>query len=119
LEDAIAFLSGEHINNTQQMVCLCAMQKLSKEDYVRFCNHLLILYDQIKVSEHTLEAAIMTPPSFPHNRIIVDNYRDPNVIKLLKNIEEDKKVKKEIKEYVSNILSGKAKKDLESTPDES
>jgi len=116
--DAIAFLSQGHAINMQEIICLCTMQRLSTAEYVGFCNRLLMLYDQNQINAYTLEYAITSPPSFPHNRIIIDNYNNPDIIKLLKTIQNDKKVShKELEGYIPDILSGKTKDDLDS-PDE-
>ena len=118
-DDAITFLSKGHALGMQEIICLCTMQRLPTVEYVGFCNRLLSLCDNNKIDPYTLQCAITSPPSFPHNRIIIDNYRNPDVIKLLKSIQSDKNVtRKEIKGYIPDILSGKAKDDLDSSDED-
>ncbi len=115
-DDAVSFLSQGHAIVMQEVICLCTMQRLSTAAYVRFCNRLLLLYNQNKINAYTLEYAITSPPSFPHNRIIINNYNNPEVIKLLKSLQNDEKItRKEIKAYIPDILSGKAKEDMDSS----
>jgi len=109
--DVTTFLNKGHFNNMQVEICICAMQNLNVNDYVNFCNLILTLYNDNKLPEGVLEDAIS--PDFLRKRIITDNYNDPRVIKLLKSIENNKKISsKNFKEYLPDILSGKSSKEL-------
>jgi hypothetical protein len=109
--DVMTFLGKGNFNSMQVEICICAMQNLNVNDYVNLCNLILSFYNEDKLSEGVLEDAIS--PNFLHKRIITDNYNDPKVIKLLKSIENNKKVSnKNFREFLPDILSGKSSKEL-------
>jgi len=115
LGDAITFLTNNNFTQDQVAVCLCAMQYLKPDDYVKFCKLMLGLYDENKITHFALvEYAIWGPPGFlKNNRIVVNNYKNPEVIDLLRSIENDRKVPGEIRKQIPDILSGKTMEDLQ------
>jgi hypothetical protein len=109
--DVMSFLGKKSFNNMQVAICICAMQNLNANEYVDLCNLILSLYNDNKLPEGILEDAIS--PDFLRKRIIIYNYNNPRVIKLLKNIEDNKKISnKDFKKYLPDILSGKSSKEL-------
>ena len=111
IDDVILFLNKRNFNDMQVAVCIGAMQNLKVSDYVKPCNLILELYNSNKLPEGILEHAIS--PDFLRKRIIIDNYADPEVVKLLRNIENNNKVTNtDFKNYLPEILSGKSSKEL-------
>lgn len=116
-DDAMKFLQAGHFNAMQAHVCILAMQNLPVNDYVKLCDLYLSLFNQHKIAEGMLESAIM--PNFLNIRVITNNYCDPKVKALLTSIINNKNVsKKEFKNYLSDILSGKACRELLEFDDE-
>jgi hypothetical protein len=111
-KDAMALLSVGHFTPAQAEICICAMQNLSVNDYVKFCKLYMSLYKRGKLSEQIIEDVIS--PDFLKKRIIIYNYDNPDVKALLESIRDDKTFpNKDFKKYIQNdILSGKAEKDL-------
>jgi len=114
-DDAIAFLTNNNFTQDQVAVCLCVMQYLKPDDYVKFCKLMLGLYDENKITHFDLvEYAIWGPPEFlKNNRIVVNNYKNPKVIDLLRSIENDRKVPGGIRKQIPDILSGKTMEDMQ------
>ncbi len=109
--DVMTFLDKGNFNNMQVAICICAMQNLNVDDYVKLCNLILSLYNDNKLPEGILQDAIS--PEFLRKRIIINNYNNPRVINLLKSIENNKKVSnKDFRKWLPDILSGKSSKEL-------
>jgi len=111
LNDAIAFLSKNNFNTMQAEVCICAMQNLDAKHYIGFCKFYLSLYENKRIVAGVLQDAILT--DFLKKRIIIDNYTNPDVISLLNGLKNDKNMTKDFRRDIPDILSGKAKKDLD------
>jgi|GEM_PF-1745858 len=117
-DDVTSYLKNESFNNMQAAICICAMQNLSVKKYVKLCSLVLLLYDNNKLTDGILEHAIT--PDFLRKRIIIDNYNDPDVVKLLRSIENDKKVPNEdFKKSLPQILSGESSKQLKKFDEDS
>jgi hypothetical protein len=112
LDDAIALLSKQRVNEKRAIVCVYAMQHLSPIEYVRFCQFYLRLYDDKKIGEGMLRETIF--PNFGGKWIIAENYKDPDVMALLHKLEDSKTISGEFKMEVENILSGKTLRGLRS-----
>ena len=112
LQDAIWLLLNENFTQMEANICIYGMQNLPLIDYIRFCKFYLILYNQNKISQGTLELTIS--PNFLRKLIIPENYAKPIVIEFLNNIRENKNISKEFKEMLENILSGKYIRGIES-----
>lgn len=110
LQDAIKFLLTDTLSGWRPFVCILAMQNLSVNDYTKFCNVLAELYEKDKIKEGMLQEAIT--PNFLEKRIIIKNYADPDVIKLLQRIQNNKKVSKEFNDRIEGILSGTYLRDI-------
>ena len=110
LEDEILLLS-DRFTNLQISICIYSMQNLPLIDYVQFCKFVLKLYSSNKIPEGFLRQSIV--PNFLEIRIIPKNYANPDVISLLKSIENERKISKEFKKEIEDILSGKYINNLE------
>jgi hypothetical protein len=106
IDDAIELLGRDNFTLTSKKISINSMQRLSIEDYTRFCNECKSLYDKGKITEDILEWAIN--PNFSNRHLIVRNYEDASVIKLLESIKNDPKISTTFKKSIDNILSGKA-----------
>ncbi len=80
------------------------MQNLAIEDYLKLCKVYLELYDKQKISEYGLLNVVM--PNFLEKKIIIDNYKNPDVINFLKIMKDKEKRSSEFKGHIENILSG-------------
>ena len=105
LEDAINFISNDSLTGRRPFICILAMQNLPVKDYVRFCNALAELYEENKIKESLLKNAIM--PNFLDKRIIIMNYNNASVVKLLERIRNNKEITREFKDDIEDILLGK------------
>ena len=93
LNDAKAFLSNGYFSAMQVEICICAMQNLDGKHYIDFCKFCYSLYNQNKITSRVLEDAM--GPDFLKKRIIIDNYYNPDVIALLDNLKNDRKMGKD------------------------
>ena len=117
-DDFLSFLGTGKFNAMQVSICICAMQNLDLDHYVILCNLILSLRNQNKVSDGIVELTIS--PDFLHKRIIIDNYDNPNVIKLIQSIKNNKIISdKDLLNFLPNILSGKSSKELKEFDEES
>ena len=81
------------------------MQSLSVPDYVNFCGICVSLYNNGKLTEQLLEQVIA--PDFLKKNILAENYKNPDVIKLLNKLHNIRNLPKELKEITEEILAGK------------
>jgi len=118
LDDVMSFLNKGNYNSMQVCICICAMQNLGVRDYVRFCTYLLSLYNNGEISEGVLETGIA--PNLLQKRIIIDNYNNSEVKRLLKTIQANKSIKdSSFLVWLPNIISGKSSKELKEFDKES
>jgi hypothetical protein len=116
LEDAIKILAKDSFTNKQASICIFEMQNLSVIDYVSFCEFYVKLFKAGKIPEGMLQQAIV--PNFLQKRIIPENYSDPNVIGLLRNITSNKSVSTDFKMLIGDIQSGKYIKGVRNSPNQ-
>jgi hypothetical protein len=109
--DVLSFLNRGNFNTGQVAISICAMQNLNVHDYVKLCNTILYLYNAKKLPVTILDHAIA--PDFLRKRIIIDNYTNPEVIALIKNIQSNKTpADSDLLKWLPDVLSGKSSKDL-------
>ncbi len=106
IDDAIKFLGRVDYTPSQKKISINSMQRTNVEDYVRFCEKSKSLYDDGKISEDILKWAIA--PNFSNRHLIVRNYENTTVVKLLNDLKNDPKISEEFRKNVENILSGKS-----------
>jgi hypothetical protein len=104
LADALSFLSNERYNDKQKKICICSMQRAALKDYIEIVNKCKKLFDEGKMPEDILAWAVA--PNFSNKYLIVRNYNDDSVKKLLNKIYLDKKTSQQLKETIEEILSG-------------
>jgi hypothetical protein len=110
-DEVNTFLKRGEFTNMQVAVCICAMQNLKVNDYVKLCTIILTLYNNNELPEKLLEHAI--DPDFLRKHILAYHYKEPCVTSLIKSIENDPKVTdKDLRAWLPDVLSGKSAKDL-------
>jgi hypothetical protein len=105
LNDVKEFLLNKKFTYDEVTICICAMQTLDVDDYVKFCEVCADLFDQNKISEGDLY--LLLRHGFLQRRIIIENYKDPSVVKLLNQLHNDKKTSLTMKSGIEDILAGK------------
>lgn len=106
IDNAIGLLGRDEFTPTQKKICINSMQQLKIEDYVRLCEGCKSLYDSGKLPEDILKWAIN--PNFSNRHLIVRNYEEATVIKLLTSIKNAPKISEGFRKSIEKILSGKA-----------
>lgn len=106
IDNAIEFLGREEFTTAQKKISINSMQRAKLEDYVRLCEECKSLYDNGKIPEEILKWAIN--PNFSNKHLIVRNYENAGVIKLLSSVKNDPKVSDEFKKSIEKILNGKS-----------
>lgn len=106
LDSAINFLRRKEFSDAQKKIGINSMQRSELEDYIRLCVECKSLYDAGMMSEDILKWVIN--PNFSNRYIIVRNYENAEVIKLLDSISNDPNVSNEFKRNIENILDGKS-----------
>ena len=110
-DEVNTFLKRGEFTNMQVAVCICAMQNLKVNDYVKLCTIILALYNNNGLPEKLLEHAI--DPDFLRKHILAYHYQEPCVTSLIKSIENDPKVTdKYLRAWLPDALSGKSAKEL-------
>jgi hypothetical protein len=102
-DDVIKLLAKKEINQRKAYYCVFAMQNLKLDEYIRLCNIYKKLYDNNKIPEYTLERLI--GGGFLEIRVIKDHNSNPDVIRFLNEMHDDKKVSKDFKNLLEEILS--------------
>jgi hypothetical protein len=105
IDSAIDLLGRKEFTNVQKKISINTMQMARLDDYLKLCKKCKILYDNGEISEDILSWVIS--PNFSNRYLIVKNYRNSNVIALLKSIKDESKVSNEFTKSIENILSGK------------
>ena len=108
MENAVAFLSEKIFTIEQKNICVFSMQSLQIEDYIKFSQACLILYNKDKITELVLKNIIS--PNFLGRNNIAKNYKNPEVIRFLEILKDDVRISDELKKIAENILSGKYEK---------
>jgi hypothetical protein len=111
--EAIEFLKEKGHNNQQLAICILSMQNLEISDYIDFAEAFTSLYEKGNIPEWLLFNLLC--PNFFKNDVIVKNYRSPNVIQLLGRIKKNNTTSKELKQNVTEILSGQAWSELKNS----
>jgi hypothetical protein len=106
IDNAIEFLGREEFTSVQKKISINSMQQANLEDYVRLCEECKSLYDSGKMPEEILNWAIN--PNFSNKHLIVRNYENAIVIKLLNSLKDDTKVSDGFKKSIEKILNGKS-----------
>ncbi len=104
IADALLFISNDRYNDKQKKICICSMQKTTLDDYINILRKCQILYDSDAISEDVLEWAVS--PNFSNRYLIVRNFKEEKVRKILNQIHEDQKTPPQLKEKIEDILSG-------------
>jgi len=112
-EDAIVFVKKGGHSNQQLVICILTMQNLTINDYVSFAEAFITLYEKGNISEWLLFNLLN--PNFLKNDVIVRNYSNQRVIKLLEKIKSSNTASKELKQNVTEILSGQAWNELKNS----
>ena len=111
LDDAIQSLTREKLTGWKMYIAYYAMQNLDINDYLKYCKTYIDLFDQGKINEAWVEAAVM--PHFLKYRIIAKNYKNPQVKELLTNLIEDRKISEQFRSELKEIRSGEMIKGME------
>jgi hypothetical protein len=109
-EDAIRYLRNSEHTSQQLLICILAMQNLEINDYIDFCEAFTMLYEKGNIPEWVL--IVLISPNFLKKHVIIENYSNPKVIKLLERINNYSSASKELKQNVTEILSGQAWNEL-------
>lgn len=112
-DEAIEFLKEKDHNYQQLAICILSMQNLEINDYTDFSEAFTTLYEKGNIPEWLL--ANLMCPNFFKNDVIVKNYSKPKVIKLLERIKSNRTSSKELKQNVTEILSGQAWSELKNS----
>jgi len=113
VNDAIGFLAKTEYSSEEKKICICSMQKLALDEYVRFGYLSKDLYSRNKINEDILNWVIN--PNFSTRHILVRNYKNKRVIALLKEIQNDKMISSNFRKLITDILSGQLFQEIENS----
>lgn len=117
VDSAIEFLSDEKFNLHQKTVCVYSMQRVELQDYIRFFEECKNLFNTGKIPELLLNRVIS--PTFGKKKIVVANYDNVDVKRILESIKDGGKASKEFKVMIEKILSGEYWNNVKKFMDES
>jgi len=109
-EDAIRFLKDSGHTSQQLLICILSMQNLGVNEYIDFSESFITLYEKGNIPEWVL--IVLISPNFLKKHVVIENYNMPDVIKLLERVKSNCIASKELKQNITEILSGKAWSEL-------
>jgi hypothetical protein len=109
-DSAIKFISDEEPTNHQKIICVFSSQKATIPNYVKFLTYCQILFKKNKISEDVVKAAVS--PSFGKKRIVIKNYDETSVKKILQELLADNTISAGFRRLLENIVSGKTWQNL-------
>lgn len=112
MEDAILLLSDTCITEQQKAIAVYSMQRLELNDYKIFLNETALLYSEKVINELIMRIVISS--GFGKDYIVVKNYKDKEIEKILKEIQENDFNSREFNSLINNIIKGKTWKELQS-----
>jgi hypothetical protein len=89
-----------------------SLELLSPRNYIEALSEIVTLRNEGAISDTWLSRSLF--PQTRLNLILVDNYRDASVIRLLESIKSIPDLDKELSKSISDILSGEAKRTFDS-----
>jgi hypothetical protein len=108
-DDVISFLKTDKFQDTLKYSavsitdCIWAMQNLSLKQYVAFCDTIYSIYNSGKITNDELFEAIS--PDFGGKYILKENYKNADVIDLLRRINANQNISDSLRKKINEILS--------------
>jgi hypothetical protein len=106
VDDCIKFLLDSKYTDLQKDHAVWAMYKLPLRDYLAFVRKIFDLYDSGHDIEEGLRIALTPHPSFVPRNVIFDNYRDPEVRALMRDIAARPGWHQDEKEFLDWLMAG-------------
>lgn len=108
---AKAFLKDKGNTEENKMIVVYSMQRLPVPEYVGLEGELLSWAEQSILSERLANRALF--PGSDWSTTLEFAYKEPDVNRLLERLSVSHVVSRSNKEYIKDIISGKAKSDIE------
>lgn len=109
VDRAVKFLSESNSYDCK-MVVVYSLQRLPLKTYVEYETRMLHLADSGQLSKEVLNRAVF--PGLEWSRKLQLHFEQPDVKKLLDEMARSDCITKENKEYIQEIFSGKARRDI-------
>jgi hypothetical protein len=103
MQDAVAVLHDTTVVYELKQIAVYSMQKLDDQNYISFCRNVIQAVRTAGVSEHLMVTAVFH--SLNRKYQIIRNYRDKDVIEMLKDWRSITQSRKNA-QNVNHILSG-------------
>lgn len=110
LDSVLSFLNKSDATTQQKIISIYSMQNLELSQYLVLCNHAIHSFSSGKINEQILKSAIT--PDFANKYPIIKNFEKTEVVKILENLTNDKKISTNFRKTIRVISTGKAWKDI-------
>jgi hypothetical protein len=110
INDATKFLFEQKFTTQQKFIVIFSMQRLTLKEYTDFLTVCKSLYIKGSISEDILATAVS--PDFGKKRVVIENYNNPNIKKILLDIKSQDSISIEFKKMIEKILSGEYWKNI-------
>ena len=107
-----SFLTEDELTEQQKVIMILMMQKLPLNDYVKFLDSLIQMFEEEKITHTVMRWAVL--PGYEWNTLLAEGYKDSGVILVINRLIKLEIVEKELKSYIEEeILTGRAKKQVQ------
>jgi hypothetical protein len=104
VDSAAQFLSDEKFTLHQKTVCVYSMQTVKLEDCIRLFEQCADLFNDERIPELLLSRVI--GPTFGKRKLIVENYDNVSVKRILESIRDRGNASQELRTMIEKVLSG-------------